>query len=180
MPNSIPGLGRSLGREHGNPLQCSCVRNPMDRGAWRAMVHRVTKSLMRLKRLSMPALITTEKHCLDDNRIFASLCIFSSQNTYILWVCFCCVDVPNSRIARSSSVFQSDGTNLDSSGKCMRAPSVFSIVAIVLRAPWHLIVVSICIYPMINNAEHFSHLLLPLTHTDTYIYYIYFLLLLFV
>ena len=31
----IPGLGRSLGGEHGNPLQCSCLENPMDRGAWR-------------------------------------------------------------------------------------------------------------------------------------------------
>ena len=31
----IPGLGRSLEGEHGNPLQCSCLENPMDRGAWR-------------------------------------------------------------------------------------------------------------------------------------------------
>ena len=34
----IPGLGRSPGGEHGNPLQCSCLENPMDRGAWRAVV----------------------------------------------------------------------------------------------------------------------------------------------
>ena len=40
---SIPGLGRSLGGND-NPLQDSCLGNPMDRGAWRAMVHRVTKS----------------------------------------------------------------------------------------------------------------------------------------
>ena len=39
---SIPGSGRSTGAEHGNPLQYSCLENPMDRGAWRAMVHRVT------------------------------------------------------------------------------------------------------------------------------------------
>ena len=32
----IPGLGRSSGGEHGNPLQYSCLENPMDRGAWRA------------------------------------------------------------------------------------------------------------------------------------------------
>jgi len=31
---SIPGMGRSPGREHGNPLQYSCLENPMDRGAW--------------------------------------------------------------------------------------------------------------------------------------------------
>ena len=41
---SIPGLGRSCGGEHGNPLQYSCLENPMDRGAWRATVHGVTKS----------------------------------------------------------------------------------------------------------------------------------------
>ena len=40
---SIPGSGRSLGREHGNPLQCSCLENPMDRGAWQAIVHSVTQ-----------------------------------------------------------------------------------------------------------------------------------------
>ena len=33
---SIPGLGRSPGEGNGNPLQCSCLENPMDRGAWRA------------------------------------------------------------------------------------------------------------------------------------------------
>ena len=38
----IPGLGRYPGRGHGNPLQYSCLENPMDRGAWRAMVsHKV-------------------------------------------------------------------------------------------------------------------------------------------
>ena len=41
---SIPGLGRSPGGGHGNPLQYSCLKNPMDRGAWRATAHRVTKS----------------------------------------------------------------------------------------------------------------------------------------
>ena len=34
---SIPGLGRSPGGGHGNPLQNSCLENPMDRGAWRAI-----------------------------------------------------------------------------------------------------------------------------------------------
>ena len=43
-PCSIPGLGRSPGGGHGNPLQYSCLENPMDRGAWQAMVHRVTES----------------------------------------------------------------------------------------------------------------------------------------
>ena len=37
----IPGLERSPGGEHGNPLQYSCLENPMDRGAWWAIVHGV-------------------------------------------------------------------------------------------------------------------------------------------
>ena len=40
----IPGLGRSPGQGNGNPLQYSCLVNPMDRGAWWATVHRVAKS----------------------------------------------------------------------------------------------------------------------------------------
>ena len=46
---SIPGSGRSPCGEHGNPLQYSCLENPMDRGAWRATVHRVAQSWTRLK-----------------------------------------------------------------------------------------------------------------------------------
>ena len=44
----IPGLGRSPGEGHGNPLQHSFLENPMDRGAWWATVHRVPKSWIRL------------------------------------------------------------------------------------------------------------------------------------
>ena len=40
---SIPGSGRSPGRVHGNSLQYSCLENPMDRGGWQTIVHRVTK-----------------------------------------------------------------------------------------------------------------------------------------
>ena len=40
---SIPGLGRSPGEGNGNPLQYSCLENPMDRGAWRATVHGVAR-----------------------------------------------------------------------------------------------------------------------------------------
>ena len=41
--SSIPGLGRSPGEGNGNPLQYSYLRNPMDRGAWQATVHGVTR-----------------------------------------------------------------------------------------------------------------------------------------
>ena len=51
----IPGSGRSLGVGHGNPIQCSCLGNPMNRGAWRAVIHGVAKSQTRLKQLSIQA-----------------------------------------------------------------------------------------------------------------------------
>ena len=47
--SSILGLGRSPGEGSGNPLQYSCLGNPMDRGAWGATVHGVAKSSTRLR-----------------------------------------------------------------------------------------------------------------------------------
>ena len=49
----IPGLGRSIREENGNPLQYSHLENSMDRGDWQATVHGVAKSWTQLKRLSM-------------------------------------------------------------------------------------------------------------------------------
>ena len=49
---SIPGSGKFPRGGHSNPLQYSCLENPMDRGAWWATVHRVAKSQTGLKRLS--------------------------------------------------------------------------------------------------------------------------------
>ena len=53
----IPGSGRSPGEGNGNPLQYSCLGNPMDRGAWQGTVHmvRVAKSWTQLKLLSTHA-----------------------------------------------------------------------------------------------------------------------------
>jgi len=45
----ISGMGRSPGGGHSNPFQYSCLKNPIDRGAWQATVHRVAKSLRQLK-----------------------------------------------------------------------------------------------------------------------------------
>ena len=42
----IPGSGRSLGGRHDNPLQYSCLENALDRGAWRATVHKIAESNM--------------------------------------------------------------------------------------------------------------------------------------
>ena len=60
----IPGLGRSPGERHSPPLQNFCLENPMDRGASRSTVHRITKSWTCLKRLSMHACgCVTESLC---------------------------------------------------------------------------------------------------------------------
>ena len=47
--SSLPGMGRYPGRGRGNPLQYSCLENPTDRGAWRAIAHRVAKTPSGLK-----------------------------------------------------------------------------------------------------------------------------------
>ena len=49
VADAIPGLGRSPGGGHGNPLQYSCLQNPMDRGTWWSKAHSVTKSCTLLK-----------------------------------------------------------------------------------------------------------------------------------
>ena len=46
------GLGSCIGGGYGNPLQCSCLENPKDGGAWRAAIYGVAQSRTRLKRLS--------------------------------------------------------------------------------------------------------------------------------
>ena len=48
----IPGSGRSTGEENGNPLQYSCLGNPMDRGAWQVTVYGVAKELNTMDRLN--------------------------------------------------------------------------------------------------------------------------------
>ena len=50
---SIPGLGGSPGGGHGNPLQCSCLENPIDRGSWRATVHRSSESWTQLSKQTL-------------------------------------------------------------------------------------------------------------------------------
>ena len=57
--DSIPESGRSPGGGHGNPLQFSFLENPMDRGVWWAMIHKVTKRQTQLKCLSMHECIHT-------------------------------------------------------------------------------------------------------------------------
>ena len=59
----IPGSGRSPGEEHDNPLQYSCLENPMNRAAWCVTVHRVTESWTQLKQFSTHARIYFSQHC---------------------------------------------------------------------------------------------------------------------
>ena len=59
-PGSIPGLGRSPGKGNGNPLQCSCLENSMDRGAWWATVHGIMTE----------RLILSLFRCIDNGEIF--------------------------------------------------------------------------------------------------------------
>ena len=66
----IPELGRSPGEGNGNPLQYSCLENPMDRGTWRAAVHGISQSQTRLKQLSM------HSYMYIFTKIFVYICIF--------------------------------------------------------------------------------------------------------
>ena len=58
----IPGLRRSPGVGHGNPIQYSCLKNLMDRGAWWAIDHGVTKSQTQLKQLSTACTLVVKYH----------------------------------------------------------------------------------------------------------------------
>ena len=90
IPGSL-GPGRSPGEGYGNPLQYSCLENPMDRGVWWVTVHGVAKSQTRLKRLSiyMHARLLcqrlTDHKCIDlflnDLFCFIDLCVCFCANT---------------------------------------------------------------------------------------------------
>ena len=68
----VPGPGRSPGEGQGNPLQYSCLENPMDRGAWRATVHKIAKSWTQLKRLSTH-INFTHPHIISCNLLLGAL-----------------------------------------------------------------------------------------------------------
>ena len=67
----ISGLGRSPGGRHNNPLQYSCLENPMDRGAWWVIIHRVTKSRTLQQQLN------------------AAFSILKALSFQVFEVCFC-------------------------------------------------------------------------------------------
>ena len=59
--SSVYASGRSPGGGNGNPLQYSCLENPMDKGAWWATVHRVAKELDKTERLTTCIILTNVK-----------------------------------------------------------------------------------------------------------------------
>ena len=75
-----PWVGKIPGGGHGNPLRYSCLENPMDGGAWRATVHRVTKSQTRLRQLRMHACTLSWpfscQQASTEHRRFAGHCTF--------------------------------------------------------------------------------------------------------
>ena len=78
-----------IGEGNGNPLQCSCLENPMDREVWQATVHRVTKSQTQLKRLSMIHLVTKPPPpCRLQRQLQWSSCFLSLFNSFCYQVCF--------------------------------------------------------------------------------------------
>ena len=64
---SVPALGRSPGEGHGNPLQYSCLENPMDRGAWWVTIHGVEKSRAQMKQFSIVACVSSAKKMPTDS-----------------------------------------------------------------------------------------------------------------
>ena len=76
-PGSIPGLGRSPGEGNGNPLQYSCLENPMDRGAWQATVHGFAKSQTRLNDFTFTffcIIVGLSLMCFFSNAYYFNLC----------------------------------------------------------------------------------------------------------
>ena len=81
----IPGLGRSSGIGNGNPLQYSCLENPMDRGAWWATVHGLQKSWTWLT-------VTTIMEEISDCQPISILPLFFNNRTAILFRTSVCPD----------------------------------------------------------------------------------------
>ena len=89
--SSIPRSGRSPGGEHGNLLQYSCLENPMDRGDWQAMVHRVKKHQTQLRGLSTHTEVSIDSIILYWATIMCKLCLqfrAVSPTFLVLGICF--------------------------------------------------------------------------------------------
>ena len=77
---SIPGWGRSPGERNGNPLQYSCLENPIDRRAWKATVHRVAKSRTWLSYWVLKKVFKPHRH-FKPQTSFPTCCIINTMET---------------------------------------------------------------------------------------------------
>ena len=77
---SIPGLGRSSGWGNGNPLQCSCLGSPMDRGAWWATVNGVTKSWIWLSNCTCMHYVPNR---LGSSQVLITHIVFTTSGVYL-------------------------------------------------------------------------------------------------
>ena len=95
---SIPGSGRSPGEENGYQLQNSCLRNSMDRGAWRATVHRIEKNGMQLSDLTHFTfkIVTNVFSFFSDFILFFYFTILHWFCHTSTWICHRCTRVPQS------------------------------------------------------------------------------------
>ena len=73
------------GEGHGNPLQYSCLENPVDGGAWLATVHGVTKSRTRLKRLSLNLMLMLKLENETSDLIKLGFCGKGKENKQLTW-----------------------------------------------------------------------------------------------
>ena len=92
---SIPGLGRSPGGGHGNPLQYSCLENPVGRGALQATVHRIRKSWTQLRQLSMHTYMCAcvYKYMCVYVYMYVYICIYECIHIYMYLYIYMCVCV---------------------------------------------------------------------------------------
>ena len=74
---SIPGLGRSPGKGNGNPLQYSCLENPMDRGAWQATVHGVARVRHNFEQLNHHQKCAVREMAIPFGMLLTSIQLFS-------------------------------------------------------------------------------------------------------
>ena len=82
----IPGSGRFPRGGNGNPLQYSCLGNPMDRGTWWATVHGITKSETQLSDSTTATLIPTQRKNKEEKEQSTAITKHNS-NTSIIWSC---------------------------------------------------------------------------------------------
>ena len=85
---SVPGLGRSPGGGHKNPLHCPCLENPMDRGAWWAVVHRVTECEYIYVSPLLPVYPATPLPALCPHVCSPHLCLYSCPANRLIYTSF--------------------------------------------------------------------------------------------